>query len=233
MARLARAVVANLPHHVTQRGNARRSTLTTDGERRVYLHLLRYYVSLHGLSLLGYYLMSNHVHLVAIPHKGDGLAAALKQTHGRYAAYWNAAHESSGHPWQGRFYSCPLDDDHLWVCLRYAELNPVRAVLVARAELWRWSSAGVHCRAEANDGGLESEAWSKRWSAASRRDYLSSGESEAELRAIRKCTHTGRPLGSTEFVRAMEQATRRHLRALPDGCPRGSRKTRAQELFFF
>jgi putative transposase len=233
MARLARVVVADLPHHVTQRGNGRQSILTTDGERRVYLDLLRHYVSLHGLSLLGYCLMSNHVHLVAIPRKGDGLAVTLKQTHGRYAAYWNAAHKSSGHVWQGRFYSCPLDDVHLWVCLRYAELNPVRAGLVARAELWRWSSAGVHCGAEANDGRLEIEAWSKRWSAAGWRDYLSSGESEAELRAIRKCTHTGRPLGSAEFVRAMEQATRRHLRALPGARPRGSPKTRAQELPLF
>jgi putative transposase len=218
---------------MTQRGNARQSNLTTGGERRVYLDLPRHYVSLDQLSPLGYCPMSNHVHLVAFPRKGDGLAVTLKQTHGRYAAYWNAAHKSSGHVWQGRFCPCPLDDVHLWVCLRYAELNPVRVGLAARAELWRWSSAGVHCRAEANDGGLESEAWSKRWSAAGWRDYLSSGESEAELRGIRKCTHPGRPLGSAEFVRAMEQATRRDLRALPDGRPRGSPKTRTQELLLF
>jgi hypothetical protein len=47
-----------------------------------YLDLLRQAVQLHGLSVIGYCLMSNHVHLVVIPHKTDSLAAALKQTHG-------------------------------------------------------------------------------------------------------------------------------------------------------
>ncbi len=67
---------------------------------------------------------------------------ALRQVHGRYAAYWNAAHTSSGHAWQGRFYSCPLDEAHLWQALRYAELNPVRAKMVPEAVAWPWSSAG-------------------------------------------------------------------------------------------
>jgi putative transposase len=95
--------------------------------------------------LLGYCLMSNHVHLVVVPHEADSLATALKQTHGRYASYWNGAHKSSGHVWQGRFYSCPLDSAHLWIALRYTERNPVCAKLVAEAAWWPWSSAAVHC----------------------------------------------------------------------------------------
>jgi putative transposase len=69
---------------------------------------LRRYCTLHRLSLVGYCLMSNHVHLMVIPKQLDSLAATLKNTHGRYAAYWNAQHKSSGHVGQGRFYSCPL-----------------------------------------------------------------------------------------------------------------------------
>ncbi|PYT51045.1 MAG: hypothetical protein DMG44_03890 [Acidobacteria bacterium] len=72
------------------------------------------------MSLLGYCLMSNHVHLLAVPRKPEALALSLKHTHGRYASYWNAAHRSSGHVWQGRFYSCPLDSHH-WPCLRQAD----------------------------------------------------------------------------------------------------------------
>jgi putative transposase len=52
----------------------------------------------------------------------------------RYAIYWNAAHQSSGHAWQGRYYSCTLDRVHLWEALRYTELNPVRAGLASEAE---------------------------------------------------------------------------------------------------
>jgi len=83
--------------------------------------------------------MSNHVHLVAVPRKADVLARTLKETHGRFASYWNALHHSTGHVWQGRYYSCPVDEPHLWEALRYAELNPVRASLVDRAECWGWS----------------------------------------------------------------------------------------------
>src|SRR5260370_1385246 len=102
MARLARIAIVNVAHHVTQRGNARQFILATDVEREVYLDLLRNYIELYALSLLGYCLMSNHVHLVAIPRATDALAVALKQTHGRYAAYWNVLHGSSGHVWEGR-----------------------------------------------------------------------------------------------------------------------------------
>jgi hypothetical protein len=57
-----------------------------------------------------------------------------------------AAHNSSGHVWQGGFYSCPLDSAHLWIALRYTELNPVRAKLVTEAASWTWSSAAAHLR---------------------------------------------------------------------------------------
>jgi len=77
MARLSHIVVVNVPHHVTQRGNARQFILAGDDERLVYLNLLRKYVQPHELSLLGYCLMSNHVHLLAVPRKPEALALSL------------------------------------------------------------------------------------------------------------------------------------------------------------
>src|SRR3954471_3063788 len=129
MARLPRVVVVDVPHHVTQRGNARQIILATHADRLIYMALLREYAQLYRLSLLGYCLMSNHVHLIAVPHTETALAESLKQVHGRYAACWNGQQSSTGHVWQGRFYSCPLDEGHLWEGLRYVELNPVRAGL--------------------------------------------------------------------------------------------------------
>ena len=145
MARLARVVAVGVPHHITQRGNGRQVILTSDAERTVYMDLLRQAAKLHSLTVLGYCLMSNHVHLVAIPEKAESLARAMKETHGRYATYWNTMHGKSGHAWQGRFYSCPLDEIYLWEAMRYTELNPVRAGMVDQPELWKWSSAGAHC----------------------------------------------------------------------------------------
>ena len=104
-----------------------------------------------------------------------------------------------------------LDEHHLWVALRYTELNPVRAGLVAKPESWPWSSASAHCRIGEADSCLEMEAWSKVWSEESWRNYLADGETESELVSIRQSTHTGRPLGSAEFVDRLEQITQRQL----------------------
>src|SRR5580658_7698135 len=101
MARLPRIVAVNTAHHVTQRGNARQFILSGDAERMVYLELLQENLKLCQVSLLGYCLMSNHVHLIVVPREAAALATALKQTHGHYASYWNAAHNSSGHVWAG------------------------------------------------------------------------------------------------------------------------------------
>ena len=100
MARLPRVVIADVAHHVTQRGNARQVIFGGDPDRIAYLELLRQHCALYRLSLLGYCLMSNHVHLIVIPRAAHSLAQALKHTHGRYAAYWNARQSSSGHMWR-------------------------------------------------------------------------------------------------------------------------------------
>src|SRR4051812_26115504 len=159
MARFSRVVLPEVPHHVTQRGNGRQVAFLCDEDRITYVELLRKYSAFHGLGLLGYCLMSNHVHLVVVPHALDSFSQTLKHVHGRYAAYWNAKRSASGHLWQGRFYSCPLEEGHLWEALRYVELNPVRAKLVAAPEQWRWSSAAAHCTGSCSDGWLEMERW--------------------------------------------------------------------------
>jgi putative transposase len=233
MARFARVVVVDVPHHVTQRGNARQVILSDDGDRVAYLDLIREYSELHRLSLLGYCLMSNHVHWIVVPRAAEALAQTLKHTHGRYASYWNARNTSSGHVWQGRFYSCPLDETHLWRALRYVELNPVRAGMVAAAEQWRWSSAAAHCGASAADIQLEMERWRKRWTMADWREYLAAGESPSDVTALRRYTHTGRPLGSAEFVAALEYSTLRSLTPQKPGRPKKPLRDSDQGGSFF
>ena len=211
MARLPRVVVADVPHHVTQRGNARQVIFDNDADRLTYLQLLRQHCELYGLAVLGYCLMSNHVHLIVVPRAARSLGEALKHAHGRYATYWNAHRSSSGHVWQGRFYSCPLDEPHLWTALRYVELNPVRAGMVEAATLWRWSSAGAHCDLAAPEAWVEQELWRKRWTAKEWGEYLAAGESATEMAALRQFTHSGRPLGSPTFVADLEKSTLRIL----------------------
>jgi putative transposase len=233
MARLARVVAADVPHHVTRRGNARRFILDCDADRRVYLDLLREHIKGCRVSLIGYCLMSNHVHLVLIPREPKALARALRHAHGRYASYWNAAYRSSGHVWQERYYSCPLDEAHLWEALRYTELNPVRAGLVTDAESWEWSSATVHCGGMPSDALLDLAPWRLCWSGGTWRKYLKAGEIESDRTAIRRSTYTGRPLGAAEFIEDLEQKMRRRLALQKGGRPRKlGEDTRQGELRF-
>ena len=122
-------------HHITQRGNNRADVFLVDDDRRVYLELLREQAKKYGLEVVGYCLLSNHVHLVAIPHGEEALAQAVGRTHFRYSQYVNRLHGRSGHLWQGRFHSCALDERHFWQALKYVELNSVRARLCRKP--WR------------------------------------------------------------------------------------------------
>jgi putative transposase len=207
MARLARVVAIGTPHHVTQRGNDRRWVFETDADRLVYLQLLQLNCQAHDLSVLGFCLMSNHVHLVVIPRHPDSMALALRHAHGRYASYLNARAATSGHVWQGRFYSCPLDADHLWTALRYTELNPVRAGMVADPTLYPWSSAAAHCGHAFRPLPLDlaQQPWRECWSPVAWRGFLDDSEARQDIPALRANTHTGRPLGASEFVNSLEQ----------------------------
>lgn len=100
-------------------------------DRGVYLDHLRRHSVFAEVSILAYCLMPNHIHLTAVPRALDGLALMLRRVHGMYARYFNVRTSRSGHLWQNRFYSCPLSESHLWTAIRYVELNPVRAALVA------------------------------------------------------------------------------------------------------
>ena len=221
MARLARVLAVDTPYHVTQRGNARRAVFETDSDRLVYMSLLQECARLHRLSILGYCLMRNHVHLIALPRRLDSMPLVLRCAHGRYAAYLNARRAASGHVWQGRYYSCPMDENHLWTALRYIEHNPVRAQIADQAESYLWSSARVHCNEGYTDGLVYLEMWRNRWSAQEWREFLACASAAGEeAEHIRQYTHNGRPLGSPDFVRQLEQYTGRLLTARKGGRPR-------------
>lgn len=234
MARLACVVATGVPHHVTQRGNARRLVFESDADRLVYLRLLESNCQLHALSVLGFCLMSNHVHLIVVPQRAEAMGLALRHAHGRYASYLNARHGSSGHVWQGRYYSCPLDTGHLWAALRYTERNPVRAGMVASPDLYRWSSAALHCGRLHTQVPLrvDVELWRASWSPASWHEFVGQAGAEQEMESLRANTHTGRPLGSTDFVKELEQTLRRTLMPQKGGRPRRHVEERAQTTLY-
>jgi putative transposase len=119
MPRTARIAIPEVPHHITQRGNNRQDVFFVDDDRRVYLSILKEQSEKYGLEILGWCLMTNHIHLIARPSTPESLAKAVGRTHFLYTQNINYLHRRSGHLWQNRFYSCPLGREHFWQALRY------------------------------------------------------------------------------------------------------------------
>jgi putative transposase len=150
MARMARAVAPGFPHHVIQRGNRRQQTFFNEVDYQVYLDLMAEWCAKYQVETWAYCLMPNHVPLVVVAQTADGLTRAIGEAHRRYSRHVNFRQGWRGHLWQGRFSSFVLDQRYLLACVRYVELNPVRAGLVDKPDNWRWSSASNHIRGEDN-----------------------------------------------------------------------------------
>ena len=213
MSRQARVVAEGVPHHVTQRGNNRQDIFLTDDDRRFYIDLLRDRSAQFGVAILGYCLMTNHVHLVAVPRHRDSLAKALGQTHWRYAMRFNRRYHRSGHLWQNRFYSCPLGASHLLAALAYVDLNPVRAGLVGEAAEYPWSSARAHLDGDDRLHLLDDWEWNQCGFQADWTETLRTGTSDEQASALRTATTNGLALGDDSFISKLEQISGRPLRS--------------------
>jgi putative transposase len=215
MARLARIVIPEVPHHVTQRGNRRLPVFFTDDDRRAYLALLAEACAAQGTRCLAWCLMDNHVHLILVPQTPDGLRATLGEAHRRYTRRINFREGWRGFLFQGRFASYPMDDAHLMVAVRYVENNPVAAKIVGHAEDWRWSSARSHIAgARVEDDPLTDVAalgtHVVNWRALLRVGLEAADDLTAAAQIEARC-RTGRPLASPEWIAAAEGAMNRKL----------------------
>ena len=204
-------------HHVTQRGNQKANVYRDEQDRKVYSRLLQERSNHYSIDILSYCLMTNHIHLVVVPHRKDSLSRGLRDAHGFYAVYFNRKYNLTGHFWQGRFYSCVLDEVGLWCAVRYVERNPVRAGMVTRAELYRWCSAAAHCGLREDP--LLSEWFPPKGPTLNWSAWLASEEAKDELESLREKTKTGRPWGSETFIDQLESKLGRPLKPQKGGRP--------------
>jgi putative transposase len=221
MPRIARVVAVDQPHHIAQRGNNKQDVFRDDHDRELYLLLVEEYCKKYRSNILGYCLMSNHVHFVMIPEEEDSLAKVFNLVQMRYAQYYNKKMGFSGHLWHGRYFSCILDERHLLVGLRYIERNPVRSGLVQYPWNWKWSSAAYHI-------GLNEKSYLTLKSLHSYinmtndewKSYINEKEDEESLFQIRNNTRLGKPLGSERFIMQLEKNLHKSLKSFPRGRPK-------------
>ena len=201
MARLARIVVPDVPHHVTQRGNRSQRVFFSDDDKKAYLKLLLEYSKKNKVEIWAYCLMDNHVHVIVVPRDAEGLGRCFKDVHQFYTRRINFREKWRGFLWQGRFSSFPMDERYLFAAVRYVELNPVKAKIVGQPEDYPWSSASAHIfktqNALLSSFYLQNEITD--W-----KSYLLNTESNVSDKQIEQSLKTGRPLGSTVFIEKLE-----------------------------
>jgi putative transposase len=223
MARLRRYCPSGIPQHVIQRGNNRTACFASDKDMGVYAHCLWEAASRFGLMIHGWVFMTNHIHLLVTPETDDSLSKAMQFLGRRYVRYFNQTYERTGTLFEGRFKSCLVQQsDYFLVCLRYIELNPVRARMVEDPADYRWSSYS------ANAFGRPAKIWTPHPL------YLGLGESDSERQAryrslfesriegklisdIRQAVNRGLAFGSERFGQEIEDLGGRRQRQLKRG----------------
>lgn len=226
MARLARLAVAGCVHHVVQRGLERRPIFRDETDFRRMLDDLGELCRGGALALHAYVLMPDHFHLLLTPSDAAALSRGMQALGRRYVRWFNARYARAGTLWEGRFRCTVIEPERYLVdCMRYVELNPARAGLVADASGYPWSSLGHHL-------GLRSDVLvtdhAQFWALgntpferqARYRQACAGPLDEAWVDKLRHATQRGWPVGSPAFIEALGRLTARRLARRPVGRPR-------------
>ena len=227
MARQARLVLADWPHHVIQRGHNRQPVFFAAEDFRYYLANLEEWKRTLGCRVYAFCLMTNHVHLVIDPGpKAARLAQLMKRVAGRHTRYANARAGRTGTLWEGRYKSSPIDTDaYLLACCRYVELNPVRARMVEQPESYPWSSYRAHVGMEPMpwldmDPGYLGLGSTPAERQARYAQWVAEGIPAGEWETIRRAIQRGQLTGDAQFVENIAKRTGRRLVPRGPGRPR-------------
>ncbi len=197
MPRPPRATAGNVCYHVLNRGNARMTIFHKDGDYAV-LKLLNEAGDRIPMRLLAFCLMPNHFHLILWPRQEGSLSRWMQWLTTSHVRRYHRHYNSSGHVWQGRFKSFPIQsDEHLLTVMRYVERNPVRAmsIPVRKAQNWPWSSLGTAPQ-DVEPVRLHPGPIRRRddWLA-----WVNQPLTEEERRAMEVCISRGQPFGEEKW----------------------------------
>lgn len=226
MPRMGRVVLPSYPHHVVQRGHNRQVVFVAVPDYLRYLDALAEFKTEFGIKVYAYCLMTNHVHLLlGLGDEVSGLGRLMKRVAGRQTRYHNALEGRTGTLWESRYKSSPVDSDaYLLACVRYIELNPVRARMVEAPEQYPWSSARHHLGIERCNWLDEDPCYVALGNDAierhvRHREFLAAAIPEGEWGLIRTAVQRGQLTGSGRFIDEVERILGRRIEHRKPGRP--------------
>lgn len=226
MSRKPRFVLPGVPQHVIQRGHNRERCFFANDDYHRYLQDLREATIKNGLQLHAYVLMTNHVHLLATPSRTFSVMHTMQDLGRKYVRYINRTYKRSGGLWEGRYKASLVDSEaYLLTCMRYIEMNPVRAGMVSHPGEYGWSSYGANANGKPNnmlthhplylalgdDAAIREHAY---------RELFRSSLDKDDLHAVRAAVNQELVLGREDFKDKIEAMLQRQARPGVPGRPR-------------
>jgi putative transposase len=230
MARLPRFIVPGQPQHVIVRGNNRTEIFCADADYHFYLEKLQMACAKHGCEVHAYVLMTNHVHLLITPHADVSLGKTLQMLGRYYVQYFNYCYQRTGTLWEGRYKATVIDSEaYLLTCMRYIELNPVRAGMVSHPSEYPWSSYHYNALGQPNEivtPYLEYRRLGKTAEErqAAYRQLFKHHVPENCISDIREATNKAWALGSDQFKQRIRKQLERRVEPIVRGGDRKSER---------
>ena len=215
--------------HIIQRGNNRQAIFAAGADYQFFRDALVEASTKYGLSIHAYVWMTNHLHLLATPTQENSISKVFQSVGRKYVQYFNFPYKRSGTLWEGRYRATVVDSEqYLLKLMRYIELNPVRADMIAHPRDYPWSSYAFNAQGERgiNADWLTPHQEYLRLgrSAAARqsayRQLFRASLSGQDMEAIRESTHKGWALGSEKFKQQVEALGQRRAASMGVGRPR-------------
>lgn len=236
MARLPRFILPGQPQHVIQRGNNRQDIFQAEEDYTYYLEKLKDASEKHRCDIHAYVLMTNHVHILVTPQDENGIGKMMQGVGRYYVQYFNHCYRRTGTLWEGRYKATLIDtEQYLLTCMRYIELNPVRAHNMANhPSEYHWSSYRCNATGEADKLITPHNLYRRLGSTAADRQaayrqLFRSRIPEMTMEAIREATNKAWLLGNDRFKNRMAKKLNRPVVSRGHGGDRKSEGYRKKQ----
>ena len=225
MPRPPRIDFPGLPQHLIVRGNDRKPIFFSDADRLYFLKCLGEIRAKRACEIHAFVLMSNHVHILATPRM-DRAASRMMQDLGRaYVGHVNKLHARTGALYEGRFKSSLVETTRYFLaCMRYIEMNPVRAGICTHPRMYEWSSYGQNVNGSPTGLIAPHAEYLKLGRdsmerAASYRQLFDEPQADEEIDAIRRGVSQGKAVGSDSYCQELSRLLGRPVSFVPQGRP--------------